>query len=164
MTRDYAAFLRNNRNPSMEPLRAALAELGLTEVGSFGATVNFVFRAPGADVALLERRITEAVGAEALVRTRQELAAIVAKDPYSGRQGANLFLARRLVDETSAVFQNAFGPKGDPPVASGTTVYFLHPTRLLGRKAVVNFERELGVMGTMRTTRVVSRVLELMDQ
>ena len=55
---------------------------------------NFVFSALGADASLLERRITEGVGAEALVRTRQELADIVANDPYSGRQGANLFLAR----------------------------------------------------------------------
>jgi uncharacterized protein (DUF1697 family) len=146
----------------MEPLRAALVKLGLTEVGSFGASGNFVFRAPSSDVALLEQRIFEAVGAEAFVRSREELLAIVANDPYAGRQGAGLFLSRRPVDEASDVFRDAFGPEGDPPVASGTTVYFMNPTRLPGRKAVIDFERELGVRGTMRASRVVARVLDMM--
>jgi uncharacterized protein (DUF1697 family) len=162
MTRDHAAFLRNNRTPRMEPLRAALVKLGLTEVGSFGASGNLVFHASNSDVARLERRISEAVGAEVFIRSRQELSAIVANDPYSGREGAGLFLARRPVEEGSAVFRNAFGPEGDPPVAFGTTVYFMNPTRLPGRNSVIDFERELGVRGTMRTSRVVARVLDMM--
>ena len=148
----------------MAPLREALEGLGLTAVASFGSSGNFVFFAPGAETAILERRIAEALGAEALVRTREELAAMVANDPYAGRQGASLFLARLPVDATSGVFRNAFGPEGEPPVARGATVYFVWPTRLSGRTAVVNFEREIGVLGTMRTSRVVSRVLQMMDR
>ena len=162
--RDHAVFLRNNRTPSMAPLRKALEGLGFAAVASFGASGNFVACALGADNALMERRITGALGAEALVRTREELAAIVANDPYAGRQGTNLFLARLPVDETNPVFGNALGPDGEPPVASGATVYFVWPTRLSGRRGVVNFERELGVLGTMRTSRVVGRVLQMMDR
>ena len=88
---------------------------------------------------------------------------IVANNPYLGQQGANLFLAREPIDETRTVFRAAFGPEGAPPVPSGTTVYFVWPTRFSGRKAVVNFERELGVLGTMRTSRVIVRMLEMMN-
>ena len=163
MTKDYSVFLRNNRNPNMAPIRRTLEELGFTEVASLGASGNFVFCAPEAEIALLERQITDAVGAEAIVRTRQELAVIVANNPYLGQPGANLFLAREPIDKTRAVFRDAFGPEGAPPVPSGTTVYFVWPTRFSGRKAVVNFERELGVLGTMRTSRVIVRMLEMMN-
>jgi len=162
MTRDHAVFLRGISHVSMEPLRAALVELGLTDVDSFGATGNLVFGAAGSEVALLERRICEAVGAEAFVRTRLELSVIVANDPYAGRQGAGVFFARRPFDETSPVFRGSVGPHGEPPVASGATLYFVHPTRLLGRKGIVDFERELKVTGTMRASRVVARVFERM--
>lgn len=69
MTRDHAVFLRGISNVPMEPFRAALVGLGLKQVDSFGATGNLVFGAPGSDVALLEQRICEAIGAEAFVRT-----------------------------------------------------------------------------------------------
>ncbi|HLO34362.1 MAG TPA: hypothetical protein VK249_34775, partial [Anaerolineales bacterium] len=124
---------------------------------------NFIFCTPGAEIARLERQITDAVGAEAIVRSRQELAVIVANNPYLGQQGANLFLAREPIDKTRSVFRDAFGPEGVPPVLSGDTVYFVWPTRFSGRKSVINFERELGVLGTMRTSRVIVRVLEMMN-
>ena len=147
----------------MAPIRKTLVELGLTEVASLGASGNFIFCAPEAEIALLERQITDAVGAEAIVRTRQELAMIVDNNPYLGQPGANVFLAREPVDKTRSIFRDAFGPEGLPPVPSGATVYFVWPTRFSGRKAVVNFERELGVLGTMRTSRVIVLVLEMMN-
>jgi uncharacterized protein (DUF1697 family) len=146
----------------MRQRRAELTALGLTQVDSFGSSGNFVFCAPFSDIAEMERRITEALGSEALVRSRDELSAIVADDPYTGRAGAALFLAQRPVDPTAAVIRDAAGPDGDHPVACRSTVYFVNPTRFPGHKAVVNFERELGVTGTMRTSRVVARVLEMM--
>ena len=51
---------------------------------------------------------------------------------------------------------------GDSPVASGATVYFVHPTRLFGHTIIVDLERELGVRVTMRASRVVARVLARM--
>jgi len=155
VARDHAAFVRNNQTPSMEPLRAALVGVGLEEVGSFGASGNFVFHACGTDAERLERRISAALGADVFVRDQEELSAIVAHDPYSGRQGAGLFLAASPVDKTRAVFRNARGPGDEPPVAFGATVYFVSPTRLPGRRSLVDFERELGVSGTMRSSTVV---------
>jgi uncharacterized protein (DUF1697 family) len=163
MIKDYAVFLRNNQNPNMAPIRKMLTELGFSEVASLGSSGNFVFCAPTTEISVLERQITEAVGAEAIVRTRHELAVIVSTNPYLGQPGANLFLAREPFDKNRSVFQDAFGPQGAHPVPSGTTVYFVWPTRFSGRKAVVNFERELGVLGTMRTSKVIVRVLEKMN-
>jgi uncharacterized protein (DUF1697 family) len=146
----------------MEERRAELVALGLTQVASFGSSGNFVLCSRLHDIPGLERRISEALGSEALVRSREELAAIVADDPYSGRVGAGLFLARQPVDQAADVIHDACGPDGERPVARGRTVYFVNPTRFTGRKAVVNFEREFGVTGTMRTSRVIARVLDMM--
>jgi len=164
MTRNCAVFVRNNRAPAMAPLRAALSGLGLADVDSFGSSGNFVLNAPNLDAAELERLATDALQAQVLVRSRQELAAIVANDPFFGQQGACLFLARQAVDQSSSVFSDAPGPQGQLPVALGSTVYFVHPTRREGRKTIVNFEHELGVVGTMRTSRVAARVLDLMTR
>ena len=147
----------------MAPIRKILVQVGLTEVASLGSSGNFMFCAPEAEIALLERQITDAVGAEAIVRTGQELAVIVTNNPYLGRQGANLFLARELIDKPRSVFRDAFGPEGAPPVLSGNTIYFIWPARFSGRTSVVNFERELSVLGTMRTSRVIVRMLEMMN-
>lgn len=146
----------------MAPLREALTAIGLTDVASFGSSGNFVFGAPGADDSELERRISAALGAEVFVRDRDELGEIVANDPYAGRPGSGLLIAGETVDSSRDVFEDAAAPDGSPPVPFGSTVYFVNPTRRRGKQAIVDFERELGVRGTMRSSRVVERVLDML--
>lgn len=158
----HAAFLRGITNVAMRPFVDALERLGLTAVVSFGASGNLVFCADAADSASLESRIAQAVGVEAFVRSRDELSAIVTQDPHSGRKGAMVFLAKRPPDRARIQSLNAGGFNGDPPVVSGATVYFVSPTRRPGRKSPIDFERELGVSGTIRSSKVIARVLDLM--
>lgn len=162
MARDHVAFLRGISNVPMQPFRAALEGLGLTSVESFGASGNLLFRAGDLDEARLEAMIERAVGAEAFVRSRTELAAIVEGDPYAGREGAGVLLARRPIDEAHAESLRRGGFDGPAPVIVGATVYFVFPLRRPGRKSGVDLERELDVRGTMRGSRVLARVLERM--
>lgn len=162
MTRDYVAFLRGISNVSMQRFRVALERLGFTFVGSFGTSGNLMFCLSGEDATSLESRIGDAVGVDAFVRTRSELSAIVAHDPYVGREGAAVFLAKHPIEQSQRESLQDGGFEGEPPVVSGATVYFVHPTRRPGRKAIVDFERELGLRGTMRSSKVVARVLDKM--
>jgi len=164
MTADQAAFLRGISNVPMQPFRTAFERLGFTEVETFGATGNILFCADDNDGSELESPIGEAVGAETFVRSSEELATIVAQNPYAGLKGASVFLARHRISQSEAESLSAGGFAGDPPVISGANVYFVHPTRRPGAKGVVDFERALGVRGTMRSARVVARVLEAMKR
>jgi uncharacterized protein (DUF1697 family) len=164
MTADQAAFLRGISNVPMKPFRTAFERLGFSEVETFGATGNILFCAAENDASALESRIGEAVGAEAFVRSREELATIVAQNPYADSKGASVFLARHQIGQSQAESLSAGGFAGDPPVISGANVYFVYPTRRPGFKGVIDFERALGVRGTMRSARVIARVLEVMQR
>lgn len=166
--RRYAAFLRAISNVPQQPFRDALERLGAREVSSSGATGNLIFdapdeQAPDGPAPDLAARVSEAVGAEAFIRTREELSAVVSENPYAGVDGSAVFLAGSPIDQDRAqalLEAELEGPY--PPVIVGSTVYFVHPTRRCGRKTIVDFERELGVRGTMRGSAVVARVLDLM--
>jgi uncharacterized protein (DUF1697 family) len=163
MIADQAAFLRGISNVPMQPFRTAFERLGFTEVETFGASGNVLFCANETDASALESRVGETVGAEAFVRRREELATIVAHNPYADVKGASVFLAKHLIGQSQAESLFAGGFEGDPPVISGANVYFVHPTRRPGVTGVVDFERALGVRGTMRSARVIARVLGMMQ-
>ena len=162
MSREYAVFLRGVSNVPMEPYRSALAGLGLGEVDSFGASGNFVFSTPQRDSSSMAQLIGRTVSAEAFVRTRAELSRVIDENPYRGRAGAAIFLADRRLNDTDLGRLDVIEFEGARPVASEVGVYFVHPTRRRGLKGIVDFERELGVRGTMRAASVIERVFEMM--
>lgn len=162
MASDYVAFLRGISNVPMQPFREALERLGLAEVRSFGMSGNLIFRTEDADADALSGRIADATGADAFVFDRSELARVVADDPFWGREGAAVFLAAVPIGDDRAAELVRDGFDGETPVVSGRTVYFVHPVRRPGHKANVDFERSLGMRGTMRSSGVLARVLELM--
>lgn len=159
-SRDHVAFLRGISNVPMQPLRTALERLGLHSVGSFGASGNLFFRAQGLDPSSLEALIEGALGVEAVVRSRSALETIVRQDPFIGRQGAAVFLAKQPIGPMRAESLERGGFEGEPPIVGASVVYFVHPTRRPGRRTAVDFERELGVRGTIRSSTVLVRVLE----
>lgn len=163
MTHDFIALLRAITNVSMQPLRLAMEEMGFAAVESYGASGNLLFNAPGPDTAALERQIEDSFGTPAFVRTRGELAAVVAHDPFRGRPGASvLFLEAPVSPERLEAFAR-LELEAERPVIRDRTVYFIHPIRLCGRQSGVNLERELGRRGTIRTSRVVERLLARMS-
>jgi len=164
MRREVAAFLRGISNVPMGPYRDALTRAGLADVVSFGATGNLMFNASDYDAAELEQRIAKLVGTAAFVRSRGELTEIVGQNPFRDRAGAAVLFMRGPVSEKRLHVLSGLKFEGDAPVVVGDNVYFVHPTQLCDRKSLFDFERELGVQGTMRGARVVGRVAEIMSE
>ncbi len=158
MRRRYVALLRAITNVSMRPFREGLEALGFSDVESYGTSGNLLFNAEGRDKTSLERDITARLGALAIVRSRAELAAIVAADPI----GVDiLFLAHAPAATRRKIFLE-LEFESPAPVLRGKTVFFAHPTRLRGRRATFDFESALCVRSTIRTARVVGQLLARM--
>ena len=163
MSRNVALFLRGISNVPMQPFRERLAALGLQDVASYGMSGNFVFTSSNMEGCSLEHRLADAFGVAAFVRTRRELDEIVAADPYLGETGASIFIAHRALEREQTSGSRGRGVRGQAPRRAGSVVYFAHPTRAKARKTIFDFERKLGVEGTMRASRVVQRVLAMME-
>jgi uncharacterized protein (DUF1697 family) len=143
----------------MQPFRDAMEEMGFTDVESYGMSGNLLFDAPTSDARALERRIAERFGTDAFVRTRTEMAGVVARDPLGE---IVMFLAR----PPTAAKRRAFVDLDveDPrPVLRGRTLFFSYPLLLRGRRTPLDIEHALGVRGTFRTSRVVRALLARMS-
>lgn len=90
----YAAWLRgimpSNPNMRNEKLRAVFEGLGFEDVGSVLASGNIVFGSTETDTAAMESQIQAALQAElgigggTIIRSREELRALVDSDPFPG--------------------------------------------------------------------------------
>ena len=139
----YVALLRAITNVPMKPFRRALGELGFTDVESYATSGNLLFNARASDPAALERRIAARVGTAAFVRTRTEMARVVAQDPL----GAMIMF---LAHPPAAAKRHAFLDldfQEPHPVLRGRTVYFSFPLLLRGRRTRFDIERALDVQG-----------------
>jgi Protein of unknown function (DUF1697) len=153
--RCYVVLLRAISNVKMQPFREALADLGFKDVESFGMSGNFFFRAGCLDKSTLERRIEARLGVTAFVRTHSELARIVTEDPVGS---SVLILSRPPTAARRRAFARLdFAPPR--PVLRGSTVYFVHPARLRGKRVPFDFELALDVPGTTRSARVVRQLV-----
>ncbi len=97
----HAAFLKGmnlgNRRLTNEELRAHFEAIGLGEVATFRASGNVVFSAPArrgerALVELIERELAALLGypVATFVRTREEVVAIAAAEPFDAATRAHL--------------------------------------------------------------------------
>lgn len=143
----------------MKPFRDAMEEMGFTRVDSYGTSGNLLFDAPTTDAGSLERRLARRFGTDAFVRTRTDMARVVARDPVGE---IVMFLQR----PPTAARRRAFlglDVREPRPVLSGRTLYFSYPLLLRGRRTPVDVEDALGVRGTFRTSRVVSTLVARMS-
>jgi uncharacterized protein (DUF1697 family) len=151
----YVAFLRAISNVGMQPYRERLAALGLSDISSYGMSGNLLFTAPRTAASALEGRLSSALGATTLVRTRAELERIVAEDSHGS---TILLLARSPTPARCRAFERLEFESERRPVLVGRTVYFVYPARIRGRRSPVDFEQTLGVTGTARSSAVVKAV------
>ena len=158
MKRNYVALLRAIDHVAMAPFREAMESLGFTEVASFGMSGNLLFNSDQGKPADHERRITERFETNAMIRTSSELARILAAEPFDS---AVLFLEKAPSPAARRDFL-ALEFEEPAPVLRGKNVFYVYPSPLRGRRTAFDFERALGVRGTMRTARVARRLLELM--
>jgi uncharacterized protein (DUF1697 family) len=175
----YAVFLRginlgSSRRVAMSQLREALDKAGYQHVRTLLQSGNVVLSS-NADARTLERDLArtlrEAFGFEIAVvsRTRDELAAVIARDPFAGQADDP---ARYQVSFLSAEpdprrVRELEGAQVSPErvVVIGREVYAWHPGGV-GRSELAGLitDRHLGVEVTARNWRTLTRLLELADQ
>lgn len=170
----YVALLRGinvgrHRRISMADLRRVFEDAGLEGVSTHLQSGNVLFagKGPGARLtARLERAIEDelAPGVSVLLRSKSELAKIVAANPFDGHEVSKLhvtFLAKRPTATRARALDPELGAP-DEFRLHGRELY-LHYPKGYGRSKLTNayFEKQLGVVATTRNWRTVTALAEL---
>lgn len=140
----YITFLRGinlgRRRIQMSRLKALFEELGYSDVSTFIASGNIVFRTPSADPGKLELTVQKhlqlSLGyeVETYIRTDTEVADLVAQHPFPGepREGSTVqvaFIKKALAPVTAAQLA-ACSTQEDMFTASGREYYWLRRGRI----------------------------------
>jgi uncharacterized protein (DUF1697 family) len=175
----YAVLLRavnvggRNKVP-MARLRELAEGLGYTGVSTYLQSGNLVVTADTKKPADVEAAVAGAirddlgVDVAVLVRSRKELAAVVAANPFADRTSdpkrlhVNFLTAQPAAATLKALDRNEFDPErfefGD------RCMYQWFPDGVgRSRMATAPWDRRLGVRGTGRNWRTVTAMLELLD-
>lgn len=182
----YVALLRGinvgGRNRvAMADLRKVMTSLGYADVTTYIQSGNVVFRTDQADTIVLagaiERTIADSLGVRprVVVVSREELAQVVAGNPYPDEPNPKLVHAIFLTDAAGpeqvagvAAAQRQAAHKGsrDTACVVGQTV-FLHTPDGFGRSELAarlaGTQAPAGVAGTARNWATVTTLLALCD-
>jgi uncharacterized protein (DUF1697 family) len=173
----YVALLRGinvggRTKVGMDDLRRVFVDLGHADVKTYLQSGNVLFESPDQTPSHLagdiERRIARDLGVTVtvLVRTRDDLAQVVANNPFLGREAdfAKLhvtFLAEAPDRARAARLET---PSGGPDEFSlaGREIYLLCPNGY-GKTKLNNtyIERRLGVAATTRNWNTVTKLCDL---
>lgn len=177
MTRQVALLrginVGGNRKVPMAALRAAVQGLGYDEVATHLQSGNVVLTsdAPEEEVALgIERVVAEEIGVAGvtvMVRTAQELAAVVALDPFPDADDPSKYFVSFLSSAPDPAALDAVDPAAYAPEAwhlDGRELYLWLPDGAGRTRLTAAFwERRLTVPGTARNWRTVTRLLEMVQ-
>ena len=174
MTR-YAAFLRGvnlgKRTIKSAELKAAFEALGFTDVRTLLASGNVLFdAASGTNLKqTIEAGLKATFGFEVpvVLRTVDELKAMVAADPFGREAGEDAQLHVVLLDRDLPAGFSLSGLAGDydVPRAEGNAIHFIVYRKddgtYLGRSALnVDKSAPKGVVATMRNWNTILKVIE----
>lgn len=163
----YIALLRavnvGGRTLKMDRLRSELADLGLGDVRTYVQSGNVLFSTARSRSAVA-KQLEDRLGVRVLLRTRDELASIVAGRPFPDTTKLHVtFLdARPGGDGLRDLAAASFAPEEFR--AAGTELYVYCPNGY-GRAKLNNgfLERKLRVTATTRNWRTVTTLLELLS-
>jgi uncharacterized protein (DUF1697 family) len=165
--------LGSHKRVGMGPLRELLARLGYGDVRTYLQSGNVVLTSPASPERLqreLEQQIAEELGLETrvLVRTRDELADVIERDPLAGvADNPRRYQVSFLSAEPDAEVVRELGRVDVAPerfVVSGREIYTWHPDGIQRSKLnKVLSDRSLGVVATARNWNTVTKLLALAD-
>lgn len=173
MTR-HAAFLRGvnlgKRSVKSAELKAAFEELGYENVKTLLASGNVLFDAKASQglKAKIEAGLRKQLGFEVLVvlRTIDELAAMVKSDPFGREEGEDAKLHVILFDEALPKGVKLKGIKGDYDVAKVTErevflTFYRKPdgTYVGGSQLAIEKDLPKGVLMTMRNWNTILKAI-----
>jgi uncharacterized protein (DUF1697 family) len=175
----YAVLLRavnvggHNQVP-MARLREIVAELGYSEAVTYVQSGNLVVTAKAAKPAAVEQAVRSAlreeldVDVDVIVRTRAELAAVVAANPFASvadddaKLLVSFLTAAPDAAKAKSLDRDEFLPERFE--LGERCVYFWLPNGAGRSKlAAAPWDRRLGVRGTGRNWRTVKKLIELLD-
>jgi uncharacterized protein (DUF1697 family) len=152
----------------MAQLREVFAGLGHQDVETHLNSGNVIFRSatPGAKAAVLAQECEQAIEkrfkrpVRVILRTEKEMRAVAAKERFAGGWGAD---PSRVVvffcDGKAKGKLDAGRSPGDAFVVDGREVYLSCPEGVSKSKFTIDYlERTLGVVGTGRNWRTVTRL------
>ena len=158
----------------MAGLRDLLTSLGYDDVRTYLQSGNVVLTSGASPRRLqrkLEQELTTNLGldTQVIVRTRDELADVIARDPLGGvADNPSRYLVSFLSAEPNPQIVRELGAEDVAPeqfVISGREIYAWHPDGLqrspLGK---LLSERRLGVTATARNWNTVTKLLDLADR
>jgi uncharacterized protein (DUF1697 family) len=172
----YIALLRGinlgaRNKVSMADLRTLFSGLGAEDVTTYVQSGNVVFKSPdgaGDLVEAIEKSIRRDLGlsVSVLLRTRSQLAKVLAGNPFDGKKKDSTKLhVTFLTGVPTGARVRKLDPKHSEPDefrVVGQEVYLLCPNGY-GRSKLSNayFEKELGMTATTRNWRTVTKLGEL---
>jgi uncharacterized protein (DUF1697 family) len=166
--------LGSNRRVAMGSLREVLARLGYEDVRTYLQSGNVVVTSQASPERLereLEQHIAKELGLETrvLVRTRDELADVIDRDPLAGvADNPKRYQVSFLSAEPDAGIVRELGRVDVAPeqfVVSGREIYTWHPDGIQRSKlAKVLSDKRLGVTATARNWNTVTKLLALADE
>lgn len=162
-----------SRRVSMPELREVLTGLGYGDVRTLLQSGNVVLDSDAPPDRLardLEEAISTGLGLQSavVVRTRDELADVIARDPFGGlvtepKRYQVTFLASEP-DPGIAERAQAVALPSERVVVDGREIYAWHPEGVARSKlAALLADRRLGVTATARNWNTVTKLLELAD-
>lgn len=177
----YVALLRGvnvvgNSIIKMEVLRELCCGLNLKDVQTYVQSGNVIFRAKQTDEKALAKKISDGIEKrfgfrpEVMLRTPGELRAVVAANPFAGRDGINpsSLLVNFLLDAPSADTRkqiHAIEPRsGEEIHLIGRELFIYFPEGIGRSKTRGAFDRVLKNTATGRNWNSVRKVLELAEK
>lgn len=164
----------SHKRVAMGRLRELLAAAGYGDVRTYLQSGNVVLTSPAAPERLqreLEELIAEEIGLETrvLVRTRDELADVIERDPLAGvADNPKRYQVSFLSAEPDPGVVRELGRVDVEPerfVVSGREIYTWHPDGIQRSKlTTVLSDKRLGVTATARNWNTVTKLLALADE
>ena len=158
---------------AMADLRTAAEACGYDNVRTYIQSGNLVFVAPSGSPQAVAERLRETIAAttqvqpEVIVRTRDELAAVVKQNPYAqrGEDAAHMHVVFAGGEEEASLGSIDLAPYApEEAVAIARQLYLFLPTGMGRSKLAADLARGKGPSGTTRNWRTVNKLLEMADE
>ncbi len=169
----YVAFLRainvGGRTVKMTKLREIFESIGFSDVETFIASGNVIFKSRSANAAALEKTAEQALGKSlgfevaTLIRSTTELASVVGFDafPGSGTPASTLYvgLLKSAPDDATRAKVSALATATDEFRVEGRELYWLCHARLMQSIASgALLEKTVGMRATFRNVTTLRKL------
>jgi uncharacterized protein (DUF1697 family) len=151
---------------AMNELAASFTEAGAENVRTYIQSGNVLFRAPLRKADTIARAVSQRWSVPVLLRTREELSAVIDSNPFAAEGRAEntlhvLFLADPINAEAlSALAPARFAP--DEMAAAGKEIFFYLPNGVAQSKVLRQpLDSIIKRVCTMRNWRTTTKLLEL---